>query len=78
MCGLGWQRDHAEKLLTGGALNSLSGDHATHILPGGKTVPDRHGRILPVVALKQLVLHSLDRRQDRRRIGSGFPPSCAH
>ena len=60
--GLGWQRYHAEKRLTSSALNALASDDTTHILPGGKAVPDRYGRILPIVALKQLVLHGFDRR----------------
>ena len=72
--GLSWQRNHTEEQFTGGALHPLERDHATQILPGGKAIANREGRILPVVALKQLVLRGLDRRQDRSRIGGCLPP----
>ena len=76
--GLGWQRDHPEERLTGGPLNPLAGDHATQILPRGKAVADRECRIFAVVALEQLVLHGLDRRQDRCRISGGRSPFFSH
>lgn len=72
--GLRGQRDHAEERLTGCPLDSLASDDATHVLPRGKAVADGHGRILPIVALKKLVLHRLDRRQHRCWIGGRLAP----
>ena len=72
--GLSWQCDHAEERLPRGTLNPLARDHAAQVLPSRKAVADREGRILFVVALKQLVLRGLDRFQDRCRIGGCHPP----
>jgi hypothetical protein len=76
--GLSWQRDHAEERFTRGTLDPLASDHATQVLPSREAVTDREGRILFVVALKQLVLRGLDRFQDRCRIGGCHPPRISN
>ena len=76
--GLGGQRNQPEDRFAGRTFNSLASDHAAQFLPRGKAIADRDDSILPVVALKQLLLRGCDRGQNRCWIGGCRTPRFSY